>query len=200
MEVDVPVREADAALIPGLFDGVQTPAKVRVRFAGQEFDWDARVTRVASALDRRSRTLNVTVELNDVAKVKAAGSEDLASGAPPALINAFAKVIIEGLEPEDTYPIPSTALRGGNQLWMFDADPEAGPDAGGTLRMISATLIHVDGETSYVQIADQPTGARLIKTALSTPAEGMQLRDVAVVQKAARADLQTTQSAQLGAE
>ncbi len=206
MEVDVPVREADAALIPGLFEGQEAAATVRVRFAGQEFDWDARVTRVASALDRRTRTLNVTVELNDVALVKAAGTGELASGAPPALINAFAKVIIEGLEPKSTYPIPSTALKGGNQLWMFDPDEDADENGEnkGRLRMVSANLIHVDGETSYVQIATQPDGARLIKTALSTPSEGMPLRDVAEMEKAAAlkalSGARATQSAQLKAE
>lgn len=200
MEVDVPVREADAALIPGLFNGQEAPATVRVRFAGQEFDWDARVTRVASALDRRTRTLNVTVELNDVSLVKAAGSDELASGAPPALINAFAKVIIEGLEPENTYPIPSTALRGGNQLWMFDPVDQESVENKGVLRMISANLIHVDGETSYVQIEDQPKGARLIKTAISTPSEGMPLQNVAVNQEAALEVDRTGQTAQVKAD
>ena len=196
MEVDVPVREADAALIPGLFDGTQTPANVRVRFAGLEFDWAARVTRVASALDRRTRTLKVTVELNDVSDVRAAGSDTPASGAPPALINAFANVVIEGLEPENTYPIPSTALKGGDQLWMFDPTDE---DLG-TLRMVSAALIHVDGETSYVSIEDQPTGSRLIKTALSTPTESMALRDVSVMQNGAIVTAKPAQSASLTGE
>lgn len=200
MEVDVPVREADAALIPGLFEGQEAPATVRVRFAGQEFDWDARVTRVASALDQRTRTLTVTVELNDVALVKSAGSDELASGAPPALINAYAKVIIQGLEPKSTYPIPSTALKGGNQLWMFDPDQDAQSENTGKLRMVSANLIHVDGETSYVQIATQPDGARLIKTAVSTPSEGMPLRDVVAMKDSALAAQISSQSAQLAAE
>ena len=193
MEVDVPVREADAALIPGLFSGNQAPALVTVRFAGQEFDWNARVTRVASALDSRTRTLNVTVELNDVSAVKKAGSSDLASGAPPALINSFAKIVIQGREPQNTISIPSTALRGGNMLWMFDpSDADAG-----TLRMVAAELIHVDGETSYVSLSEQPQGTRLIKTALSTPTEGMPLRDVAVMKRTALEAANATQTAKL---
>ena len=175
MEIAVNVREADAALIPGLFEGASPEATVSVRFAGQSFAWDARVTRVASTLDSRTRTLEVTVELNDIDGARATSTTRLASGAPPALINSFAKVVIEGPQPDATYPIPSTALRGGDSLWLY----EPAEDGSGLLRILPAALIHVDGETSYVQVDDLPANARLITTALSTPQAGMQLRDVA---------------------
>jgi hypothetical protein len=98
----------------------------------------------------------------------------LASGAPPALINSFAKVVIQGPQPDATYPIPSTALRGGARLWLLDPSG----DDGGKLRIVAGELIHVDGETSYVRIENLPKGLLLITTALSTPQAGMQLRDV----------------------
>ena len=175
MEIDVPVREADAALIPGLFEGASPSATVSVRFAGQSFEWDAEVTRVAPTLDQRTRTLTVTVELIDITGARATGSSILASGAPPALINSFANVVIEGPQPDATYAVPSTALRGGSELWLLT--PSEGD--GGTLKIVPATLVHVDNETSYVTSASIPEGARLITTALSTPQEGMKLRDVA---------------------
>ena len=175
MEIDVPVREADAALIPGLFEGASPSATVSVRFAGQSFEWDAEVTRVAPTLDQRTRTLTVTVELIDISGARATGSSILASGAPPALINSFANVVIEGPQPSATYAVPSTALRGGSELWLLT--PSEGD--GGTLKIVPATLVHVDNETSYVTSASIPEGARLITTALSTPQEGMKLRDVA---------------------
>ena len=174
MEIDVAVREADAALIPGLFAGVPTAASVTVQFAGKTFLWAAHVSRVAPNLDARTRTLTVTVELDDGTAIGAQGGEILASGAPPALINSFAKVVIQGIRPESTYPIPSTALRGGNHLWLFD---DLDPDAS-VLRIIPTELIHVDGETSYVKINPLPAQSRLITSPLSTAQEGMQLRDV----------------------
>jgi len=174
MEIHVPVREADAALIPGLFEGASPHATVSVRFAGQTFEWDARVTRVASTLDSRTRTLNVTVELDDIVGARATSTSTLVSGAPPALINSFAKVVVEGPQPDATYPIPSTALRGGDSLWLF----VPANDGGGQLRIVPTELIHVDGEMSYVRSDDLPANARLITTALSTPQSGMQLRDV----------------------
>ena len=122
----------------------------------------------------RTRTLTVTVELDDGTAIGAQGGEILASGAPPALINSFAKVVIQGIRPESTYPIPSTALRGGNHLWLFD---DLDPDAS-VLRIIPTELIHVDGETSYVKINPLPAQSRLITSPLSTAQGGMQLRDV----------------------
>jgi multidrug efflux pump subunit AcrA (membrane-fusion protein) len=95
MEIDVPVREADAALIPGLFEGASPNATVSVRFAGQSFEWDAEVTRVAPTLNQRTRTLTVTVELIDITGARATGSSILASCAQPALINYFANVVIQ---------------------------------------------------------------------------------------------------------
>ena len=90
------------------------------------------------------------------------------------MINSFAKVVIQGIRPDGTYPIPSTALHGGTHLWLFDPSNTKGS----VLKIIKAELIHVDGETSYVKIKTLPTKSRLITTALSTAQEGMRLRDV----------------------
>jgi RND family efflux transporter MFP subunit len=176
MDVEIAIREADAALIPGLFEGENAPAMVTVRFAGRDIIWDARVNRVAPEVDPETRTLSLTVEIFDVSAGRSDDLADLAAGAPPALINAFARVVVSGAQPERTYPIPSTALRGGDAIWVLQD---------GRLAILPATLIHVDGETSYVQIDARPEGARLILTALASPVEGMELRDVADVTTAA---------------
>ena len=46
------------------------------------------------------------------------------------------------------------------------------------MQLVSAQLVHVDGETSYVSVVDLDKDARLILTALSTPQDGMRLVDV----------------------
>jgi len=170
LDVDIAIREADAALIPGLFDGANAPARVSIVFAGREINWDAAITRVAPELDPQTRTLTVTVEITDVAGGRTHDQSELASGAPPALINALARVVISGDRPAATYPVPSTALRSGRSVWVIEE---------GVLRIVPASLAHVDGETSYVTINDLPKGARLILTALASPVEGMELRDLA---------------------
>ena len=166
MEVSVAIRESDAALIPGLFDGNPAPARVMIRFAGVEQIWSAAVVRVDPSLDPQTRTLTAAVALQD----RMESDADLAAGAPPALINAFAEVVIDGIQPESTYAISSTALRNGNAVWLLRDD---------TLVIHPARLVHVDGETSFVHLTDLQAEDRLILTSLAAPQPGRALRDIA---------------------
>ncbi|WP_424972546.1 efflux RND transporter periplasmic adaptor subunit [Dinoroseobacter sp. S76] len=175
LEVTVPLRQADAALIPGLFAGARVPAEVAARFAGQTYLWRGEVTRVETALDTQTRSLNVTVQLREALGATGEGRGDLPSGAPPALINAFANVTISGAEIAGAYAIPSTAFRDG-ALWLY-------VDA--ALRVVPAELIHVDGEDSYVRLAALPAGAELITSPLDTVVAGMPLRRADPTQRTA---------------
>lgn len=165
MEVGIAIRETDAALIPGLFTGNPAPATVSIDFAGVTKVWSGEIVRVDPALDPRTRTLTATVAL----KERQESAVELAAGAPPALINAFAKVVVEGTEPQETYAIPSTAFRSDNTIWVL---------RDGKLAFHPATRIHVDGETSYVRITGLEADDRLVLTTLAAPQEGEALRDV----------------------
>jgi len=165
MEVSVAIRESDAALIPGLFEGRAATATVEIAFAGVEKGWRAEVVRVDPSLDPQTRTLTATVALID----RIESDTTLASGAPPALINAFAKVVIDGIEPTNTYAIPSTAMRDGDTVWLL---------RDGALAVHPARLVHVDGETSFVNISDLAPDDRLILTTLAAPQPGKALRDI----------------------
>ncbi len=173
MEVSIAIRETDAALIPGLFTGNPAPATVAIDFAGSTKMWTGEIVRIDPALDPQTRTLTATVALLE----REEGGVEFAAGAPPALINAFAKVVIDGIEPEETYAIPSTALRSGSTVWLLRDD---------NLVFHPAERVHVDGETSYVRITDLQPDDRLVLTTLAAPQEGEALRDVA------RDDVQTT--------
>ena len=61
-----------------------------------------------------------------------------ASGAPPALINAFAQVEIFGTTAADTYRIPSTALRSGD-IWLAE-DGATVARAGATIALSMAAF------------------------------------------------------------
>ncbi|MEM8818971.1 MAG: efflux RND transporter periplasmic adaptor subunit [Pseudomonadota bacterium] len=165
MEVSIAIRETDAALIPGLFDEGTAPATVAIDFAGITKVWTGEIVRVDPALDPQTRTLTVTVALLE----RQEGADELAAGQPPALINAFAKVVVEGIEPEDVYAIPSTALRSGGTVWLKR-------DA--RLVFHPAERVHVDGETTYVRVTDLRPEDRLVLTTLAAPQEGEALRDV----------------------
>ncbi len=165
MQVTVAVRESDAALLPGLFEGARTKGTISVAFAGVEQTWEAEVERVDPSLDPTTRTLSVTLGL----KQRVANETSLSSGAPPALINAFAKVVIDGIQPENTYAIASTALRNGDSVWLYRDS---------ALVVHPATLVHVDGEKSYVEIHDLQPSDRLITSIVASPQPGKALRDV----------------------
>lgn len=165
MEVSVAIRESDAALIPGLFEGRPATATVMTRFAGVEQTWSGEVVRIDPSLDPQTRTLTATVALRE----RIGADDDLPSGAPPALINAFAEVVIDGIQPENTYAIASTALRNGSAVWLL-RDNE--------LDIHPATLVHVDGETSFVRLTELRPDDRLILTTLAAPQPGKALRDI----------------------
>ena len=165
MEVSIAIRESDAVLIPGLFNGRPAPATISIDFAGETKEWAGEIVRIDPALDPQSRTLTATVALGE----RRDSETEFAAGAPPALINAFAKVVIEGLVPEETYAIPSTAVRSGNRVWVLRDD---------RLAFHPAERVHVDGETTYVRITDLEPDDRLILTTLAAPQEGEALRDV----------------------
>ncbi|MEL7282400.1 MAG: efflux RND transporter periplasmic adaptor subunit [Pseudomonadota bacterium] len=171
LEIDVPVRQADAALIPGLFEGTKARASIDVPFAGYVFRWQGYVARVQPEVDAMTRTLTVTVRLDDLEDVegRSLSGQQIASGAPPALINAYAQVVIRGANTDDAYRIPSTALRGGETVWLYDS---------GTLSMAAAEAIHVDGEDTYISASALPVGSRIITSQLLAPVDGMAVRNV----------------------
>ena len=176
MEVIIPVREAEAALIPGMFEDSTAKARVNVGFAGQTYQWNAHVSRVDPALDPRTRTLSVSIGLDNVGKPVLLNPNSPSFGTIPALINAFAKVQIDGIEQKNTYAIPSTAIRSDNQIWVF----EATEDDRGTLLAVDARPTHFDGETTYVVVDNWPAGTRLILTSIAAPKPGMPLRDLTI--------------------
>ncbi|MEL6677600.1 MAG: efflux RND transporter periplasmic adaptor subunit [Pseudomonadota bacterium] len=169
LEVTVPIRQADAALIEGLFDGARVPAQVQAKFGGQDYVWQGEVRRVENTLDTTTRTLNVTVALLDRDAGRRTSGTALPSGAPPALLNAFANVTIDGARFDGLYAIPSTSLRSDGDVWLAQD---------GTLSVLPAEVVHVDGEQTFVRLPNLPGEALLITSALETPVPGM---DVQVV-------------------
>lgn len=176
MEVSIAIRETDAALIPGFFTGNPAPATVSIDFAGATKIWTGEVVRVDPALDPQTRTLTATIALRD----RQESGVEFVAGAPPALINAFARVVVEGIDTADSYAIPSTTLRSGSAVWLLRDDQ---------LVFHPAERVHVDGETSYVKIIGLLPADRLILTNLAAAQEGQVLRDV--MQDAAQTTLNT---------
>ncbi len=166
LEVTVPIAEKDAALIPALFEQGKAPAIVRSRFAGEEIEWDAQISRVDPGLDPQTRTVDVTVEIGG-RRSRQKTSDVFMSGAPPALINAFVNVTIDGAHLDDVFAVPSTAIREGRLVWMVRDE---------RLSIVPVEIVHVDGQTTFVRLDKPLDNALLITSGLDAPVEGMALR------------------------
>ena len=113
VEVVVPVSDADAALIPGLWelapgDGDRrVAARVVAPSRRGSHAWEGYVDRGEAALDERTRTIDVIVRVTD----------PFSAGVHPLLVGAFVEVEIEGLAPDDYFKVPRAALQPGDEVW-----------------------------------------------------------------------------------
>ena len=136
VEIVVPLADADAALVPGLWDlrpGVadrRTAARVTAEYGTGAYAWDGYVDRVEAALDETTRTLHVIVRVPNPfrggSRVETGeaseGAETSAGSPPPLLIGQFASVEISGIAPQEYFRIRRLGLRPGNEVWAVDDD------------------------------------------------------------------------------
>ena len=139
VEVVVPLSDADAALIPGLWDlraGDADPrvaARVVADYGNASYAWAGYVDRVEAALDEQTRTLDVIVHVPKPfaggVLVQRAGrpGADSVDGAdevrgPPLLVGKFVDVRIDGFAPGRYFKVRGPALRPGNEVWAVRND------------------------------------------------------------------------------
>lgn len=128
VEVIVPLSDANAVLIPGLWeleagDGDRrVRARVIAEYGDGSYAWDGYVDRAEASLDKQTRTINVIVRVPDPftngTRVEAA---DVGS-VPPLLVGKFVKVRIEGIIPDQYLILRRSALRPGNEVWAIRDD------------------------------------------------------------------------------
>ena len=133
VEVVVPLSDADAALIPGLWDlragdtDGRIAARVVADYGEASHAWAGYVDRVEAALDEATRTLDVIVRVPDpfaggVPVGEAGPRADVGEDAgevrsPPLLVGKFVDVEIRGLTPDDYFRVRRAALRPGDEVW-----------------------------------------------------------------------------------
>ena len=126
VEVVVPLSDANAAMIPGLWKlragdaERRVPARVTARFDDASYVWKGYADRAEVSVDEQTRTIDVIVRVPDPfsAGVPANGSGD----APPLLVGKFVEVEIKGLAPESYFRVPRAALQPGNEVWTVSED------------------------------------------------------------------------------
>ncbi|MDD9948783.1 MAG: efflux RND transporter periplasmic adaptor subunit [candidate division Zixibacteria bacterium] len=128
VEVVVPLSDANAALIPGLWgleagDGDRrVKARVIAEYGDGSYAWEGYVDRAEASLDEQTRTINVIVRVPNPftsgTRVEGAGADP----GPPLLVGKFAEVRIEGIIPDQYFILRRSALRPGNEVWAVRDD------------------------------------------------------------------------------
>ncbi|MCY4399672.1 MAG: efflux RND transporter periplasmic adaptor subunit [Gemmatimonadetes bacterium] len=129
VEVIVPLSDADAALVPMLWQlragdrNRRVRASVTTGYGRGVYSWAGYVDRAEAALDEQTRTIDVVVRVpNPFAGGMPVGDGDgdSATEGPPLLVGQFVEVQIDGLAPESYFTVPRSALRTGNEIWALD--------------------------------------------------------------------------------
>ena len=114
VEVVVPLSDADAALVPGLWEGegaARVAARVTAEYGNGSYSWEGYVDRAEAFLDAQTRTVDVVVRVPDPFPTGGAG-------APPLLVGEFVEVEIEGIEVDAYFRLPRAALQPGDEVWV----------------------------------------------------------------------------------
>lgn len=113
VEVVVPLADAEASLLPGLWelragDGDRRmAARVVARFGDGSRSWTGYVDRAETALDERTRTVHVIVRVPGPFR----------AGGPPLLVGQFVDARIDGGAADPWFALPRPALRAGDEVW-----------------------------------------------------------------------------------
>ena len=174
VEVAVSLSDADAALIPGLWqleagDGNRkVAARVAARYGGESFAWEGYVDRGETSLDEQTRTIDVIVRVPDPfsASVPADGA-GVPGGNPPLLVGEFVEVEIQGLELDGYFEVPRAALRAGDEVWMVDE--------GGVVSIVPVRVLQRADDRVFAT-GDLGSGGAVITGGIQFATEGMLVR------------------------
>ena len=181
VEVVVPLSDANAALIPGLWTrqagegdeggddgGGRIAARVIAEYGDTRYAWTGYVDRAEASLDEQTRTIDVIVRVPEpfTAGVPA-GAATALDGAPPLLVGKFVEVEIEGLAPQSYFRLRRAALRPGNEVWAVDDD--------GTVTIVPVRTLQRGDDEVYVTGALQD-GQAVITGGIQFATDGMRVR------------------------
>lgn len=170
VEVVVPLSDADAGLLSGVWDlragtgDRRMPARVFTELGAFRFAWDAYVDRAEAALDEQTRTIDVVVRVPaPFTPGSAVDSED--ETGPPLLVGQFARVEMEGRS-GDYHLIPRPALRVDNEVWVVED---------GRIRIVSVDVVQTRDEQVFVR-GDLSDGDALVVSGTGLATNGMRVQ------------------------
>ncbi len=174
VEIVVPLSDADAALIPGLWslsagDGNRSVgARVIARFGEGSYAWTGYVDRGETSLDPQTRTIDVIVRVPDPFRAgRLMDGTARPGGSPPLLVGKYVEVEINGIERDDYYLVPRAALQSGNEVWIVRD--------GGTVHIVPVQVLQRTGDRAYVA-GDLEDGQAAVTGGIRFTTEGMRVQ------------------------
>lgn len=182
VEVVVQIPDADAALIPDLWDlrpGVadrRVPTRVIADYGGARHAWSGYVDRVEPTRDEQTRNLDAIVRVPDPLSGGAAvgagasgGGADETAARPPLMVGQFVDVEIHGVTPDRYFRVPRPALRPGDEVWAVRGDE---------LTILPVRVLQRFGDDVYVTGA-LTAGQPVVVGGIEIATEGMAVRTTA---------------------
>jgi multidrug efflux pump subunit AcrA (membrane-fusion protein) len=153
-----PLKPINGKIVP-FWDQVEIPAEVIWEGAGLRRVWDAKVSRLASGLDPRTRSISVTLEVANPYKEVVPGKN------PPLLPDMFVETRIHGGTLEGVMPLPRECLHD-HQVYVIEE---------GKLAIRRIEIQGYEGDTAIV-LSGIEEGDWVVYSDLVPAVEGMSLR------------------------
>lgn len=170
VEVVVPLSDADAGLLVGVWDlragaaDRRLPTQVFTSLGSRRFAWDGYVDRAEAALDEQTRTIDVVVRVPSPFTPGQALDGAEAPAGPPLLVGQFAQVEMEGVV-GDYFLLPRSALQVDDEVWVVED---------GTVRIVPVDVIQRRGSDIFV-LGDLTTGDAVVTSGIGVATNGMQV-------------------------
>ena len=147
IEVRLPVAEHKLSLLalptPGKETTQATPIQLTVRLNKTDHHWLAKLTRVESVIDDRSRMLYLVATVNDPYQLNSQQATHTGQTKQPVLrVGTFVNASITGKSLENIVSIPHDVLQTDNTVWLIDNN--------GKLQRRAVSIIANDSRYAYV--------------------------------------------------
>ena len=181
-EVVVPLADAEAALVPGLWAAGaggadrRIAAAIVIDYGGLQFTWDGHVDRVDPTLDEQTRAVDIIVHVADPLAAGAyAGGEsgdpaaDVANS-PPLQVGRLVEVQFAGAAPAEHFTVRRAALRPGDEVWVVRDD---------NLRIVPVRVVQAVDDVVYVT-GGLRAGDPAVVDGIEVAVDGMAVQSAAV--------------------
>ena len=181
-EVVVPLADAEAALVPGLWAAGaggahrRIAAAITIDYGGLQFTWDGHVDRVDPTLDERTRAVDVIVHVAEplaAGVYSSGGSGDPAAdvtGSPPLQVGWLVEVRLAGASPAEHFTVRRAALRPGDEVWVVRDD---------NLRIVPVRVVQADDDVVHVT-GGLRAGDAAVVDGIEVAVDGMAVQSAAV--------------------